>query len=115
MSLTESDLACSLQYSASKGIPGLLEWLIGLQEYSHDRKRGEGWDLTFGAGSSDLIYKVFCSRMSRPDVDVSIAETHLIRRVSQAVNALLGPGDVALIEAPVYAYVPMSGFVVAAS
>ncbi|KAI1796868.1 PLP-dependent transferase [Ganoderma leucocontextum] len=77
VALTEAELARSLQYSASKGIPELLDWLIGLQEYSHGRKRDEGWDLTFGTGSSDLIYK--------------------------AVNALLNPGDVALIEAPVYA------------
>ncbi|KAM5532604.1 hypothetical protein V8D89_013730 [Ganoderma adspersum] len=77
IALTEAELTRSLQYSASKGIPELLDWLIGLQEHSHGRKRGEGWDLTFGTGSSDLIYK--------------------------AVNALLNPGDVALIEAPVYA------------
>ncbi|OSD06627.1 PLP-dependent transferase [Trametes coccinea BRFM310] len=77
ISLTQQELAQGLQYSASAGIPGLLEWLVGLQEYSHGRKRGEGWGLCFGTGSSDLIYKV--------------------------VNALLDPGDVALIEAPVYA------------
>ncbi|TBU41945.1 PLP-dependent transferase [Dichomitus squalens] len=82
VSLTEAELSRSLQYSGSKGIPGFLEWLIGLQEYSHGRKRGEGWDLAFGTGSSDLIYK--------------------------AVNALVNPGDVVLIEAPVYAgVIPM--------
>ena len=58
VSLSEKELARSLQYSGSKGIPDLLDWLIGLLEYSHGRKRGEGWDLTFGTGSSDLIYKV---------------------------------------------------------
>ena len=58
VSLTESELARSLQYSGSKGIPDFLDWLLGLQEYSHGRKRGEGWDLVFGTGSSDLIYKV---------------------------------------------------------
>ena len=58
VSLSEQELARSLQYSGSKGIPDLLDWLIGLQEFSHGRKRGEGWDLTFGTGSSDLIYKV---------------------------------------------------------
>ncbi|OJT07370.1 Kynurenine/alpha-aminoadipate aminotransferase, mitochondrial [Trametes pubescens] len=75
--LTEGELAKGLQYSSSAGIPDLLDWLVGLQEYNHGRKRGEGWGLCFGTGSSDLIYK--------------------------AVNALLDPGDVALIEAPIYA------------
>ena len=60
VALTEAELVRSLQYSASKGIPELLDWLVGLQEYSHGRRRGEGWDLTFGTGSSDLIYKA-CS------------------------------------------------------
>ncbi|KAI0359804.1 PLP-dependent transferase [Trametes cingulata] len=77
ISLSEQELAKGLQYSGSAGIPELLDWLVGLQEYSHERKRGEGWGLCFGTGSSDLIYK--------------------------AVNALVDPEDVALIEAPVYA------------
>ncbi|KAI0367823.1 PLP-dependent transferase [Pilatotrama ljubarskyi] len=77
VALSEQELAKGLQYSGSAGIPELLDWLVGLQEYSHGRKRGEGWGLCFGTGSSDLIYK--------------------------AVNALVNPGDVALIEAPVYA------------
>ena len=42
VSLTEAELARSLQYSGSKGIPDFLEWLVGLQEYSHGRGRGEG-------------------------------------------------------------------------
>ncbi|KAI0775155.1 PLP-dependent transferase [Trametes elegans] len=77
ISLSEQELSKGLQYSVSAGIPELLEWLVDLQEVSHGRKRGEGWGLCFGTGSSDLIYK--------------------------AVNALVNPGDVALIEAPVYA------------
>lgn len=56
--LTEAELAKGLQYSGSAGIPDLLNWLVGLQEYNHGRKRGEGWGLCFGTGSSDLIYKV---------------------------------------------------------
>ncbi|KAI8969505.1 PLP-dependent transferase [Trametes punicea] len=77
IALSEQELAKGLQYSSTPGIQELLDWLVGLQEYSHGRKRGEGWGLCFGTGSSDLIYK--------------------------AVNALLNPGDTALIEAPVYA------------
>ena len=48
VSLTEAELARSLQYSGSKGIPDFLDWLIGLQEYSHGRKRGEGVDTARG-------------------------------------------------------------------
>ncbi|KAI9066218.1 hypothetical protein FKP32DRAFT_391381 [Trametes sanguinea] len=58
IALSQQELAKGLQYSASAGIPDLLDWLVGLQEYSHGRKRGEGWGLCFGTGSSDLIYKV---------------------------------------------------------
>ena len=64
IALTDAELTRSLQYCASKGIPDLLDWLIGLQEHSHGRKRGEGWDLTFGTGSSDLIYKESWARTS---------------------------------------------------
>ncbi|KAH9945140.1 PLP-dependent transferase [Epithele typhae] len=77
IALTEIELERSLQYSGSKGIPEFLEWLVGLQEFSHGRKPGEGWDLSFGAGSSDLIHK--------------------------AILALLEEGDSAIIESPVYA------------
>ena len=61
MSLTEKELARALQYSGSQGIPEFIDWLVGLQEFNHGRKRGEGWDLCFGTGSSDLIYKVSSS------------------------------------------------------
>ncbi|KAI0719335.1 PLP-dependent transferase [Cerioporus squamosus] len=88
VSLSDADLARSLQYSGSKGIPDLLDWLIGLQEFSHGRKRGEGWDLSFGT-------------------DLQISYTRCAH-TCLAVNAILNPGDVALIEAPVYAgVIPM--------
>lgn len=58
IALSSAELAKGLQYSGSAGIPELLDWFIGLQESNHGRKRGEGWDLCFGTGSSDLIYKV---------------------------------------------------------
>ncbi|KAJ2917353.1 hypothetical protein MD484_g3074, partial [Candolleomyces efflorescens] len=57
----------------------LLDWLFGLQEYFHGRKRDEGWRISVGSGSQDLIYK--------------------------AVNALVNPGDPVLVESPVYAWV----------
>lgn len=58
IALTEQELARGLQYSGSAGIPEFIDWLFGLQEACHGRKRGEGWDLCFGTGSSDLLYKV---------------------------------------------------------
>ncbi|KAI0750181.1 PLP-dependent transferase [Daedaleopsis nitida] len=77
ITLTDAELSRALQYSGGKGLPDLIDWFVGLQEFSHGRRRGEGWDITLGAGSSDLLYKV--------------------------IHALLDPGDVALIETPVYA------------
>lgn len=52
------DLAASLQYGATDGYQKLIEWLYGLQEQSHGRKQGEGWRISVGSGSQDLIYKV---------------------------------------------------------
>ncbi|KAF8715319.1 hypothetical protein AX14_012622 [Amanita brunnescens Koide BX004] len=76
------DLAASLQYGATDGYQKLIEWLYGLQEQSHGRKQGEGWRISVGSGSQDLIYK--------------------------AVTALVNPGDPILVESPVYAgVIPM--------
>ena len=58
VSLSGKDLSAGLQYGATGGLPRLAEWLMGLQERSHGRKSGEGWKLTIGTGSQDLIYKV---------------------------------------------------------
>lgn len=58
VSLSGKDLSAGLQYGATGGLPRLVEWLMGLQERSHSRKSGEGWKLTVGSGSQDLIYKV---------------------------------------------------------
>jgi tryptophan aminotransferase len=51
-------LAASLQYGPTAGYPPLVEWLTGLQEWEHGRKRSEGWRVNVGVGSQDLIYKV---------------------------------------------------------
>lgn len=51
-------LAEALQYSATRGIPSLQKWIFGLQERYHKRKDGEGWSVTVGTGSQDLLYKV---------------------------------------------------------
>ncbi|KAH9942752.1 PLP-dependent transferase [Amylocystis lapponica] len=75
--LTDDELATGLQYSLTSGLPDLCEWVYALQEFSHGRKKGEGWRVSIGAGSQDLIYK--------------------------AVTAIVNPGDPVFIEAPVYA------------
>jgi len=67
----------ALQYGDTAGSPNLLEWLHGLQEVSHQRKKGEGWRISVTSGSQDAIYK--------------------------AVTAILNPGDPVLVESPVYA------------
>lgn len=56
--ISGAKLAEGLQYGPSDGIPDFLNWLYGLQERSHGRKRGEGWRISVGSGSQDVIYKV---------------------------------------------------------
>lgn len=58
-------LAAGLQYGATSGYPQLCEWVYGLQEIMHGRKRGEGWHLSIGSGSQDLIFKVCPLSLSR--------------------------------------------------
>lgn len=53
-------LAEGLQYGPTAGIPSLIDWFYGLQENAHGRKKGEGWRISVGSGSQDVIYKV-CS------------------------------------------------------
>lgn len=76
-------LAMGLQYSATSGIPPMVEWLTNFQEQEHGRRSlEEGWRVSITAGSQDAIYK--------------------------AVQALVNPGDPVLIEKPVYAgVIPM--------
>ena len=58
LTIGQKELESALQYGPTAGIPSLLEWIWGLQDFSHGRKRGEGWRPSVGAGSQDLIYKV---------------------------------------------------------
>ncbi|KAF8626924.1 hypothetical protein AX17_006425 [Amanita inopinata Kibby_2008] len=82
LTIDGKDLADCLQYGPTDGIKELLNWLYGLQELVHGRKRGEGWKISVGAGSQDLIFK--------------------------AITALVNPGDPVLVESPVYAgVIPM--------
>ncbi|EIW84421.1 PLP-dependent transferase [Coniophora puteana RWD-64-598 SS2] len=75
--LTGQDLEEALQYGQTEGSARLLDWLHGLQEHLHGRSRGEGWRMSVGVGSQDMLYK--------------------------AGTALLNPGDYVLIQAPTYA------------
>ncbi|KAH6913463.1 PLP-dependent transferase [Coprinopsis sp. MPI-PUGE-AT-0042] len=82
LTLDDADLKQGLQYGATAGMPKLLVWLNQLQETHHGRKQGEGWRVSVGSGSQDLIFK--------------------------AVQALVNPGDAILVESPVYAgVIPM--------
>ncbi|KAG8906041.1 hypothetical protein FRB99_007698 [Tulasnella sp. 403] len=77
LQLRGDELDEGLQYSDTSGLVKFVDWLYGWQERSHRRKRGEGWKLSVGSGSQDLLHKAF--------------------------SCLINPGDAVLLEAPVYA------------
>ncbi|KAI0733586.1 PLP-dependent transferase [Fomitopsis betulina] len=70
-------LAEGLQYGPTAGLPSLIEWVTGLQEREHGRTKGEGWRVSVGGGSQDVIYKT--------------------------IATMVNPGDSVLIESPAYA------------
>ncbi|KAF9260120.1 PLP-dependent transferase [Marasmius fiardii PR-910] len=84
LKLSKEDLEEGLQYSEEGGVRKLMGWVCGLQERVHGRKCGlydqgvadEGWKVTIGAGSQDVLYK--------------------------AIKSILNPGDYVLVESPVY-------------
>jgi tryptophan aminotransferase len=76
ISLSGKDLAAGLQYAPTGGLPRLLKWFIGLQALSHGRKSGEGWSLSIGSGSQDLIYKVRISLNLNDGSHVSAGGQH---------------------------------------
>ncbi|KAF8646220.1 hypothetical protein AX16_007361 [Volvariella volvacea WC 439] len=77
ITLSDAELAEGLQYGPTDGQKKLCDWIYELQAWSHGRKRGEGWKVSIGSGSQDLIFK--------------------------AVTATVNPGDPVLVETPVYA------------
>ncbi|KAJ7796750.1 PLP-dependent transferase [Mycena olivaceomarginata] len=77
LSLSGPELAAGLQYGPTGGMAPLVDWLYDLQRTVHGRGRGEGWALSVGSGSQDLL--------------------------SKAIVALLNPGDAVLVQSPVYA------------
>ncbi|KIJ40879.1 hypothetical protein M422DRAFT_209609 [Sphaerobolus stellatus SS14] len=70
------ELVTGLQYSLTSGIPALRIWLTELMKKVHSRTGAEGWRVSIGSGSQDLLYKAFA--------------------------AFLNPGDTILIESPTY-------------
>ncbi|KAF9533943.1 pyridoxal phosphate-dependent transferase [Crepidotus variabilis] len=76
LTIDGAELAEALQYSDTAGLKQLLEWTTGLQTFSHQRELGEGWRISVGSGSQDLLYK--------------------------AVASIFNPGDPILVEAPAY-------------
>ncbi|PPR02666.1 hypothetical protein CVT24_002149 [Panaeolus cyanescens] len=78
LTLEGSELHEALQYGATAGLKPLVEWMTGLQEFSHGRDRTQGdWRVTMGSGSQDVVYK--------------------------GAMCILNPGDAVLVESPVYA------------
>lgn len=83
VSIEGSDLDIALQYSATSGLPKLVEWIIEFQSRVHARVRvnesqkpGEVWRCSFGNGSQDLLTKAF--------------------------EALVDAGDSVVLESPAY-------------
>ncbi|KAF8142637.1 pyridoxal phosphate-dependent transferase [Mycena galopus ATCC 62051] len=77
LTLSGAELAAALQYGPTGGMASLIDWLYDLQRTAHGRERREGWALSVGGGSQDLL--------------------------SKAIIALLNPGDPVLVQSPVYA------------
>lgn len=77
LNLDEADLQQGLQYGDTAGLKKLRDWFVGLQTLNHGRKEDEGWRISVGSGSQDLLYK--------------------------AITAIVNRGDSVLVESPVYA------------
>ena len=58
LEISDSRMADALQYGPTSGYEPLIAWLEGLQARVHGRTKGEGWRISIGSGSQDLLYKV---------------------------------------------------------
>jgi hypothetical protein len=58
LTIDGTELEQGLQYGDTAGLKSLLDWIQGLQELNHGRHKDEGWRISIGSGSQDLIYKV---------------------------------------------------------
>lgn len=65
LTISSEALADGLQYGMTAGYGPLLDWLVGLQAYSHGRRDGEGWRISMSSGSQDAIYKVRILNLAR--------------------------------------------------
>jgi tryptophan aminotransferase len=70
LSLSGPELAAGLQYGPTGGMAPLVDWLYDLQRTVHGRERGEGWGLSVGSGSQDLLSKVGVADFEGPPPDV---------------------------------------------
>ncbi|KAL1729675.1 pyridoxal phosphate-dependent transferase [Schizophyllum commune] len=77
LTLDGKDLEEALQYGATSGLPRLVKWLEDFQCRVHGRSLDEGWRVSVGSGSQDLMHKTF--------------------------QNLINEGDSMLVETPVYA------------
>ncbi|KAI9209309.1 pyridoxal phosphate-dependent transferase [Polychytrium aggregatum] len=73
--ISEADVQVALQYSATNGLPNLVQWLRDLQLLEH-RPKLQDFDICVGNGSQDVLTKAF--------------------------EMLAAPGDSVLVEAPAY-------------
>lgn len=70
LSLSGPELAAGLQYGPTGGMAPLVDWLYDLQRTVHGRERGEGWGLSVGSGSQDLLSKVGVADFEGPPPNV---------------------------------------------
>jgi tryptophan aminotransferase len=73
----------------------LTDWLYGLQEFNHGRKKSDDWRVSVGTGSQDLLFKVGGYKY-RPIV---LCNNFLNQ---QAIASIFNPGDPVLVETPTY-------------
>ncbi|KAF5333019.1 hypothetical protein D9758_015185 [Tetrapyrgos nigripes] len=74
--IKDEDLSVALQYGITSGVPELVKWLTEFTCRIHGCQDDEGWRVSMGAGSQDLLYKAF--------------------------SALVDPGDAIFVESPTY-------------
>ncbi|TFK33597.1 pyridoxal phosphate-dependent transferase, partial [Crucibulum laeve] len=74
--LQGKELDAGLQYNLTSGLPTLRKWLTDLTKHFHLRGDNEGWRVSIGLGSLDILYKAF--------------------------SAILNPGDSVMVETPTY-------------
>lgn len=97
LTIDGAELEQGLQYGDTAGLKSLLDWIQGLQELNHGRKKDEGWRISIGSGSQDLIFKVIFYQSLLSLIIISTNSLY------QAVNAMVNPGESVLVESPVYA------------